>query len=155
MPTLSIVHGFLGAGKTTFAKQLAQQTGAVRLNADEYCEANFTPSQLEADWNACFSQSIKALWYQAEVLLGQGTDVILDFGFWSAASRTEARHRATALGATFQHYYIHAPQSVLLQRISARGGPIAQSNLQNFQAHWQQFEEPLLTEDAILISTAN
>ncbi len=153
MATLSIVHGFLGAGKSTFSRQLAQQTGAVRLNADEYCEATFTPAQLEKDWNTCFSQSINALWQKAEELTGQGADVILDFGFWDAASRHDARQRAAAMGATFKHYYVHAPKAVLLQRIAQRGGPIAQSNLTNFDALWQQFQPPQAAEEAIFINT--
>ena len=154
MATLTIVHGFLGAGKSTFSKQLAQKTGAVRLNADEYCETHFTAKQLEFDWNTCFSQSVILLWHQTEIFIAEGRDVILDFGFWGFQSREDARQRATAMGAGFQHYYVHAPQAVLLRRIALRGGPVAEANLKNFDSLWQGFEEPRPTENAIPVPTA-
>jgi predicted ATPase len=34
--TVYVLCGFIGAGKTTFAKQLEAQTGAVRITKDEW-----------------------------------------------------------------------------------------------------------------------
>ena len=34
--TVYVLCGFIGAGKTTFAKKLAEQTGAVRITKDEW-----------------------------------------------------------------------------------------------------------------------
>src|SRR5688572_8578404 len=34
--TAHLIHGFVGAGKTTFAKRLAAETGAIRLSMDEW-----------------------------------------------------------------------------------------------------------------------
>ena len=36
MPTAHLIHGFLGAGKTTFARQLEQRIPAIRFSHDEW-----------------------------------------------------------------------------------------------------------------------
>jgi predicted kinase len=36
MPTAHLIHGYLGAGKTTFAMGLESETGAVRFTHDEW-----------------------------------------------------------------------------------------------------------------------
>lgn len=35
-PTVYLICGFIGAGKTTFAKKLEEKTGAVRIVKDEW-----------------------------------------------------------------------------------------------------------------------
>jgi predicted kinase len=35
-PIVYIICGFIGAGKTTFAKKLEKKTGAVRITKDEW-----------------------------------------------------------------------------------------------------------------------
>jgi len=34
-PNIYAIHGFIGAGKTTFARQLETQLPALRLNSDD------------------------------------------------------------------------------------------------------------------------
>lgn len=36
MPTVHMIHGFVGVGKTTFAKKLQQEVNAVRFSPDEW-----------------------------------------------------------------------------------------------------------------------
>jgi predicted kinase len=36
MPTVHLIHGYLGTGKTTLAKQLAEEVNGVRFNSDEW-----------------------------------------------------------------------------------------------------------------------
>ena len=35
-PIMYVICGFIGAGKTTFAKKLEEKTGAVRITKDEW-----------------------------------------------------------------------------------------------------------------------
>ena len=37
MAKATIIHGFLGVGKSTFSRKLEKETGATRLNVDEAC----------------------------------------------------------------------------------------------------------------------
>jgi predicted kinase len=36
MPTVHMIHGYLGAGKTTFARRLEQELPAIRFTHDEW-----------------------------------------------------------------------------------------------------------------------
>ena len=56
MPTIYLICGFLGFGKTTYAKKLAQETGAIRFTHDEImlqrygrCPDNFQKKYKEVD----------------------------------------------------------------------------------------------------------
>jgi predicted kinase len=151
-PILKIVQGFMGAGKTTYSKWLASQTGELRLNADEYCETNFSKEDLEENWDSCFSQAISNLYVEAENQLRAGNNVILDFGFWNRKSRDFARDLAHRTGADFQHLYLDTPDDMLLDRIKMRSGVIADRNFQNFYKLKDLFEEPMADECAVRIS---
>ncbi len=155
MNTLYIIQGFLGAGKTTHAKALVRKTGAVRLTADEWCAENFPPEKLSTAWNACFSEAIKALWREAELLLEKDKSVILDFGFWNRTSRDEARKKAKKLNVRCEHHYIYAPDHILLGRLKRRSGEIAMKNIQNFTACKKLFEEPAEDERALWIESSS
>jgi len=39
-PIVYVICGFIGAGKTTFAKKLEEKTGAVRITKDEWSISN-------------------------------------------------------------------------------------------------------------------
>ncbi len=154
MSVLYIVQGFLGAGKTTWSKVFAQSSGAVRLNADEWCMSNFAEAEWTRDWDGCFSKSIVFLWEETEHRLSAGEDVILDFGFWSRASRDDARDKARRWQAELRHYYLVAPDEVLIERVSRRGDEIARRNVENFHKLKACFEPPAADENAIIVDTA-
>jgi predicted kinase len=123
----------------------------MRLNADEWVAAHFSDVEQPNNWDKCFSTAVTAIWKEAEVHLRNGKDVILDLGFWSKESRDDARRRAAECGAEFKHYYITAPDEVLLERIRQRSGSIAERNLRDYYELKKGFEEPN-GEDVILIA---
>ena len=49
MARVYILQGFLGAGKTTFARKLAAETGAEVLCPDAYCLSCFSPEEYEKE----------------------------------------------------------------------------------------------------------
>ena len=149
--TVYLMHGFPAAGKSTFARQLAADTGALRLNADEYCEAHFTAADLSRAWDECFGRAVDALWHETAQLTAGGRSVILDFGFWTRASRDDARARIAAMGAVCVHYYLDTPEEILRTRMGARQGDIAARNLANFKSLRTQFEPPAADEIAVVI----
>jgi predicted kinase len=151
--TLAIIQGFLASGKSAFSRKLAEETNAVRFNADEWCERHCHEVERKENWNACFARAESVLWSQAEQALMEGRSVILDFGFWSKSSRDEARQRAERFGVGFAHYYLYAPDEVLLERLGRRQGPLAESNLKNFFELKKLFEEPCETEKAIFVNS--
>lgn len=120
MPALHMVYGFVGAGKTTFAKKLEQTLPAVRFTHDEWMNKLYgenPPLEYFADY---YARVHELIWLYVTRLLELKQDVILDSGFWSRSSRDEARAKAAALGASHKLYFLDAPQEVLKARVRKR-----------------------------------
>ena len=149
--TLKIIHGFLGAGKTTYSNWLAAQTGDIRMNADEYCAEHFSKEIQEKNWDACFSKAVSCLYNHAEIYLQSGKSVILDFGFWDKKSRDYARGFSQKIAVDFQHIYLDIPDEIMLERIKKRVGTIANKNIDNFYVLKKLFEEPQIDEETIKV----
>ena len=149
--TLHIIHGFLGAGKTTFSQKLMKETNAVHLNPDEWCVKLFSKQEFEQNWENCFAKTLEILWQQTKNYLLNGTDVIFDSGFWDKASRCNAKSIAIECGAEFKHYYIYVPDDIAKQRIALRSGKIADNNIKNYERIKTLFSEPDADETVIVI----
>src|SRR5437660_1052194 len=97
--TVYLICGFIGAGKTTFAKMLEKKTGAVRIVKDEWSIrliGNDPTIDGYAEWDRkIIDLSRDVAFYLAE----KGIDVIMDEGFWEKETRDEMRRRADAIGA--------------------------------------------------------
>lgn len=118
--TAHLIHGYLGAGKTTFAKRLAERTGAVRYSPDELMVARHghdPPETLFQQYLDRVYAEINAEWPQT---LTRGFDVILDFGFWTRSWRDAARARAAAVGARTKLYAVRCSEKTARARCLAR-----------------------------------
>jgi predicted kinase len=78
-PRLVLVCGLPASGKTTLARRLAEDYGAVRLNPDEWELA------LGVDvFDEGFQDRLEAeFWELTQRLLVLGTSVVLEWGFWA------------------------------------------------------------------------
>jgi predicted kinase len=113
---LILTCGLPASGKTTRARQLAADRGAVRLTKDEWLWGlGFTP------WDEQARKKVeRELWRLAQELLRLGVSVVLDFGLWARAERDEARSLARDLGVGVELHYLDAPADELWRRIEAR-----------------------------------
>ena len=150
-PMCYIICGFIGAGKSTYSRQLAQATGAVHLNVDEWCMKLFSKDEYERNWGICFSKTVDYLWEKAYQYAQTKQSVIFDMGFWTKESRKNAFEKARKLGFVPQVYYIYAPDVVLKERILKRGGLWAEYTFNNFDHIKQQVDEPNISEKYIKI----
>lgn len=90
MATLFLIHGFIGSGKTTFAKKLAERENAVRFSPDEWMAhfyGNNPPQEFFADYDR---RNKDMIWSMAAEFLKRGQNVILDYGFWQRALKRTA-----------------------------------------------------------------
>jgi len=99
MPTVHLVCGSTGAGKTTYATALAKMTGGVRLSIDEWLLNLFMadrPQTSSLDWAlARIERCETQMWALADQLIARDIDVVFDLGL----SRRESRDRIRTLTA--------------------------------------------------------
>jgi predicted kinase len=120
MPTLFLICGLTGSGKTTLAKELEISEGALRLCPDEWITALLNdPSNIpELDR---LREPVESLqWEIAKRLLVLGTNVILENGFWSKEERMRFRAQAEKLGASVELRFLDVPRDELWRRLSKR-----------------------------------
>ncbi|MBW6530200.1 AAA family ATPase [Sphingomonas citri] len=120
LPTAHLIHGFLGVGKTTFARRLEQQRRAVRFTHDEWVETLFgrdPPAELFVDMSARVSAVMERTWTRC---LQVGTSVVLDLGYWTRADRLAAMRLARQNGGTPMLYRLDCPDNVAMERIERR-----------------------------------
>ena len=124
MPQIHLIEGPVGAGKSTFARQLSQQHRAPHLNLDEWMANLFQadrPVVGRIEWyierkDRCIQQ----IWQVACAILAAGSDVILELGLIQRHARQafykrldEAEHKLTL-------YVLDAPKEVRRARVQAR-----------------------------------
>ena len=119
-PTLHLLCGLPGSGKTTRAKELEAAGQGVLLNADEWV-CQLYPDDAEAaarDDRKGLVEQVQ--WELVERLLTNGISVILDWGVWMRAERDHYRKRARDLGASVQTVFVNAPIETLHKRVAQR-----------------------------------
>lgn len=142
MTTLFLTIGLPGAGKTTRARQLAEEHGALRLTPDEWMIPLF--GEPEADGKRDVLEG-RLLWLGLEALR-LGTDVVLDFGCWSRDERSAIRWLVESAGAECRLVYVPVDHETQCARIAHRQSaapdqtfPMSEADL----VHWRTlFEEP-------------
>src|SRR5262245_30776939 len=99
MPTVHLIHGYLGAGKTTLARRLETTLPAIRFTHDEWMARLYgedPPVALYGDHFRRVSEQIGDVWPRCVEL---GLEVVLDLNFWSRRQRDETRAKIAAHGA--------------------------------------------------------
>ena len=101
-PVLYLTVGLPGAGKTTWARQVAEERGMLRLTPDEWMSPLFDDSDAGGRRDVLEGRMI---WVAHEVL-ASGSSVVLDFGCWSPEERWAIRAIAESTGAGFVLHYL-------------------------------------------------
>ncbi|WP_158263830.1 AAA family ATPase [Deinococcus arcticus] len=149
------LHGFIGSGKSTLARRLEQALPALRFSPDEWTHALLGANPPEALYRPALAgllQMFQGHWVQAALL---GSDVVLDYGFWTRHERDELRSLCAHHGLELRLYRLHVPDEVLWERVASRNAGVAAGedrasvwiNSWDFQAFRQHFQ-PLDPEEA-------
>jgi predicted kinase len=112
-----LMCGPAGAGKSTVARRL-EDAGMVRLSFDQEAwnrghRSMPLPPEIHEEIECDLRTRLLAL-------VAVGSDVVLDFSFWSRQSRDEYRGLLNPLGVEAETIYLSTPREVVLERVRAR-----------------------------------
>ena len=134
--------GLPAAGKTTRARQLAEEHSALRLTPDEWMIPLF--GEPEAGDKRDVLEG-RLIWVALEALK-LGTSVVLDFGCWASEERSAIRWLAESVGASYRLEYLPVAHDVQLARIAYRQATTPQQTFpidEDDVVQWRGiFEEP-------------
>lgn len=151
-PTLYLMVGYPGAGKTTVSQTLADATGAKHLWADLERHKLFpNPTHSTQESNQLYERLNAA----ADYLLAQGKDVIFDTNFNFYADREKLREIARARGADTRVLWITTPVETARRRAVGthmqRNGYMMSMSEEQFDAIVSKLESPRKNEKPIKI----
>lgn len=128
-PTLVLIGGLMGTGKSTLALALQHELGWALFSSDTMRKrlAHLDPAQPQADafgqgwynrqWSA---RTYHALLNEASTALAHGRSVLLDATYTRRADRQAAAREAAALGANLIFIECACPREVALERLAQR-----------------------------------
>lgn len=155
VPTLHLLVGYVGAGKTTLARQLATD-GAVRFTLDQWMLDLYDLTPYDDEYGARASRCKEVIWKVAADVLDAGIDVVLDWSQWSRDHRSHWSARGVDRGAQVLVHYIDTPLAESVRRVVARNAALARGThridveeMQRFAAEF--FEAPIVDEGLTLV----
>lgn len=119
-PTAHILCGLVGSGKTTVAKRIEAESGAVRFTLDEWALRIGGVPLDHPDYGHHAQQARVQIWEAAAVELREGRSVILDWSHWSREQRRDSHDRAVSLGAAALLHWLTTPLDEAIERIRHR-----------------------------------
>jgi predicted kinase len=137
-PTLHLVCGKIGAGKSTLCRQLAQAPGTVLISEDAWLAALY-PAEIRsiADYLQRAALLRTVLTPHLQALLRARVSVVLDFPFNTVAARTWAREVFEAVAAAHRLHFLDVDDAVCKARLRARNA----RGEHPFQASDEEFEQ--------------
>ena len=162
MHTTYIVCGSPGAGKTTYAKQLASARGAALLDIDTVTErlvrlalreAEHDPDDRDSDYfkrtyrepiyATLFDIARENLTFQDAVVVGPFTKELRDPDWPTRLSK--------ALGCSVEVHYVTCPPEIRKERLAKRGDDRDLAKLRDWENYIQYYEESLPVFEHVLI----
>lgn len=124
MARLHIIEGPVGAGKTTFARQLSRRHGTPALVLDDWMVTLFRPDRPDEDlwrWYAERKERcIEQIWTTASGLLDTGNDAIVELGLVHRDDRLSIYRRAEAEPYDYTVYVLDVPVAERRERVRTR-----------------------------------
>lgn len=154
MTILHLMVGLPCSGKSTQAKQLEVELGALRLTPDEWHIDLFGDDAADPAHDSRHTAVEALMWRVASTVLAKGVDVILDFGLWARVEREDYAARAAALGATTTIHFMDVSPDELLARLARRNAEAPKHAFiipaEDLLGWMDRFEPPTTDELAVI-----
>ncbi|MBB3169504.1 AAA family ATPase [Simiduia aestuariiviva] len=126
-PSLTLMHGVSGTGKSTLAQALCERTGAIAIRSDVERKRlfNLNPEQASLPEQDIYSaeantQTLEQITAQARHVLNAGFSCILDATFLRESDRAPALALAEALAVPVRIAVCEAPDATVRARLAQR-----------------------------------
>ncbi|HMK84866.1 MAG TPA: AAA family ATPase [Steroidobacteraceae bacterium] len=126
-PTLNIMHGASGSGKSWVSERLVPLLGAIRIRSDLERKRESTSAGDGSDASSRYTRKRRERTYRylrecARAPLAVGVSVIVDATFLDFRDRQAFREVAAAVGADFRIISCNADEALMTRRIRDRAG---------------------------------
>lgn len=155
MTNIYFVCGFIGSGKTTYSKALADQHGAFRFSIDEWMIPLYGEHMEREVFDRRLATLQELFKESALQLFALGVPVIFDFGFWRKADRDSFTDWATKVGIKSEVHYLDVSFDTCKQRAFARNsdlnGKSYEMTSEMLDLFWSWFEPPASNENVVRV----
>lgn len=121
---VNLISGSTGAGKTTFALELAAKRRAIRFSIDDWMTELFWPDQAPGEDYRWAIERVERCERQIRAvcrdILKAGGEVVLDLGFTERVQRARFRDWASEIGAETVTYFVTADVEARRARVRQR-----------------------------------
>ena len=123
-----LIAGSTGAGKTTYARALAERIGGVCFSIDDWMEALFWPDCPQKDDLAWALERLRRCEAQAGSVAAQlsarGIASVVDFGLTTQAQRDGWMTRAQMAGVALELHSMELPADLRWTRVEQRNAAV-------------------------------
>ena len=123
-PSVLLIEGPVGAGKSTFANALAATDKAIHIALDAWFVALFSPDRPVQNFAPWYIERkdrlLDVIWDHSKNLVNSGCPVILELGLIQQAPRIEFCRRVQADGYGLILHVLDAPIEIRRERVRRR-----------------------------------
>ena len=157
MSVVIMLCGKICSGKSTYAEKIKKERNAVVLSCDDLMLSLF--DEKLGDKHDCILEKCKEYLYElACQIAGAGTNVILDFGFWTRKERKSTVRLFHSKNIKTEIHYIKIDRESWLNQINKRNSDIKKGIVKGYYVDEnmknlfdKSFEEPDKDEIDVII----
>ena len=114
-----LICGKICSGKSTYAARLQKETNAVLLSVDEIMLDLF--GLYAGEKHDEYTEKIQKYLFEKSIeITNSGSDVVLDWGFWTKQKRTQARSFYSNRNIECELHYVDVNDAAWAERIAYR-----------------------------------